>query len=218
MLTVKTFPFNPLGENTYVASDETHEAVIIDCGAFSPQEQQTLADYIEDQQLRPVAHLLTHTHFDHCLGAAFVHERYGLLPRFHEADSRLYQMLPQQMDVLLGGQITCPIVPAGELLSDDSIIAFGTHELHVRPCPGHSPGGVCFHCVDEHILFSGDSLFQTSIGRTDLYGGNHWQLIRSLNHLLRTLPDETTIYPGHGVCTSAAIERQHNPYLDCARS
>ena len=214
MLTVKTFPVNPLGENTYVVSLDTGEALIIDCGAFTPAEKQTIADYIAQHNLHPKAHVLTHTHFDHCLGAAFIHERYGLLPRFHEADSRLYRMLPQQMDTLMGGELTCPIVPHGELLTDNSTLELGTATFRVIPCPGHTPGGICLYCEEERILFSGDSLFQLSIGRTDLPGGNHWQLIRSLHRLIRSLPDDTTIYPGHGVRTSAAIERQYNPYLD----
>jgi len=214
MLTVKTFPVNPLGENTYVVSDAEGEALIIDCGAFTPAEKKATADYIAEHDLRPIAHVLTHTHFDHCLGAAFIYEQYGLLPRFHEADSRLYRMLPQQMDVLMGGQLTCPIVPPGEPLNDSSTLTLGTDTFKVIPCPGHTPGGICLYCEEAHLLFSGDSLFQLSIGRTDLPGGNHWQLIRSLHRLIRSLPDDTTIYPGHGVRTSAAIERQYNPYLD----
>lgn len=213
MIHVETFPVNPLSENTYVVSDETREAVIIDCGAFTAKEQEAIASYIDTNQLKPVSHILTHAHFDHCFGAVFINERYGIAPRCHTADRPLLDDLQGQMRQILGHALRCAQPTAGEDLTAQSVITFGTHRLTVIEMPGHSPGGVCFYCEEEGILFSGDSLFLLSIGRTDFPGGDLWKLISGLQRLLRTLPPQTRIYPGHGPATDAATERQSNPHL-----
>jgi len=213
MLTCKSFTVNPLGENCYVVSDETREAVIIDDGAYYDDERQAIADYIEANDLRPVAHLLTHTHFDHLWGAADIYARYHLAARCHPDDLDAFLHAEEQMRLILGHALQCPTGPAGEAITADTVIRFGNHQLTVIPCPGHTPGGVCFYCEEEHALFSGDSLFQLSIGRTDFPGGNHWTLINALKHLLKTLPPDTTGYPGHGPKTTIDAERRHNPYL-----
>ena len=213
MLSIKTFTVNPLGENCYVVSDDTREAIIIDCGAMYDQERASMSDYIDLNELKPIAHLLTHAHFDHFFGAGFIHERYGLAARCHAADLPFFLDAEGQMRGILGHAIQFPKGPAGEAITEDSVITFGTHTLTVIPCPGHSPGGVCYYCAGEHVLFSGDNIFQMSIGRTDFPGGDHWTLIRALRHMLRDLPDGVTIYPGHGPTTESAFERTHNPYL-----
>ncbi len=213
MFTVQPFPVNPLSENCYVVSDETREAVIIDCGALFSEERAAIVEYISHEQLKPVAHLLTHGHFDHLWGAAYLHDLYGLAARCPQGDRALFDDAPSQMRDILGHAMPCPTGPAGEDILPDSTITFGSHALTVIATPGHTPGGVCFYCEAEHVLFSGDSLFQMSIGRTDFPGGNHWELIAALKHLLRDLPDNTVIYPGHGPKTTAAYERQYNPYL-----
>lgn len=213
MITIKLFTVNPLGENCYVVSDETLEAVIIDCGAMYDEERAAIADYIELNNLKPVAHLLTHAHFDHIFGAGFIYERYGLAARCHINELPLFERAEEQMRVILGHALPFEKGPAGETLSEDAPFTFGSHSFTILPCPGHTAGGVCFYCADEHVLFSGDNLFQMSVGRTDFPGGDHWTLIRSLRHLLRDLPDGVTIYPGHGPTTESAFERAHNPYL-----
>ena len=214
MITIKTFTVNPLGENCYVVSDDTLDAVIIDCGAFYDEEKATISDYIDLNELHPVAHLLTHAHFDHIFGAGFIHERYGLAARCHEDELPLFNNTAAQMREILGGHILpCPTGPAGEPLTADTVIHFGNHQLTVIPCPGHSPGGICLYCEQEKTLFSGDSLFRMSIGRTDLPGGHHWTLIKSLQRLLKTLPEDVVVYPGHGPATDVATERTYNPYL-----
>ncbi len=210
---IQRFTFNPLGENTYVISDESNEAVIIDCGAMYDEECATLSDYLDLNGLHPVAHILTHAHFDHLFGAGFIHQRYGLPARCPEGDLPLFNDAEGQMRAILGHALRVTTGPAGEVISADTLIHFGSHTLSVIPCPGHTPGGVCFYCAEEQLLFSGDSLFQMSIGRTDFPGGDHWTLIRSLHHLLRTLPPSTTIYPGHGPATRAEVEQAQNPYL-----
>ncbi len=214
MLNIKTFPVNPLSENCYVVSDETKEAVIIDCGALYTEERTAISDYIIHEELKPVAHLLTHGHFDHLWGAAYLHELYGLAARCPQADRPLFDNATGQMRDILGHAMACPTGPAGEDITPETIILFGTHQFTILPTPGHTVGGICFYCEDEHVLFSGDSLFQMSIGRTDFPGGNHWDLINALRHLLRTLPDNVVVYPGHGPKTTIAFERSNNPYLN----
>ena len=214
MLTIKTFTFNPLGTNCYVVSDETHEAVIIDCGALYDEERATISDYLDINELHPVAHLLTHAHFDHLWGAAFLHERYGLAARCPEGDLPLFNNVEGQMRGILGGYaMNCATGPAGEAITPDTIVRFGMHALSVVATPGHTPGGVCYYCKEERVLFSGDSLFRMSIGRTDFPGGNHWDLIKALHQLLKELPDDVIVYPGHGPQTDVLTERTNNPYL-----
>ncbi len=213
MLTIKTFPLNPLSENTYVVSDETGEAVVIDCGALYDSEKQAVSDYIDSNQLRPVAHLLTHGHFDHLFGAGYLYERYGLQARCSAEDLPLFEDTDGQMRDILGHAMRCPTGPAGPTIDVNTVIPFGNHQFTVIACPGHTPGGICFYCAEEKVIFSGDSIFQLSIGRTDFPGGHHWTLITALKNLLKTLPEDVDIYPGHGPKTTVGFERKNNPYL-----
>ena len=210
---IKSFPVNPLSENCYVVSDETREAVIIDCGAYYDDEKAMIAKYIRDNDLKPVAHLLTHAHFDHFWGADYIAELYGLPPRCPQPDRPLYDDVDGQVRSILHHSIRCANPPAGEDITPESVIPFGSHRLTVIPCPGHTPGGVCYYCEEEKVLFSGDSLFQNSIGRTDFPGGDLWTLIDALKALIKTLPPDTTVYPGHGLKTTIDAEHHHNPYL-----
>ena len=212
-MNIKSFPVNPLSENCYVVSDDTREAVIIDCGAYYDDEKAMIAKYIRDNDLKPVAHLLTHAHFDHFWGADYIAELYGLPPRCPQPDRPLYDDVDEQVRSILHYSIRCANPPAGEDITPESVITFGSHRLTVIPCPGHTPGGVCYYCEEEKVLFSGDSLFQNSIGRTDFPGGDLWTLIDSLKALIKTLPPDTVVYPGHGLKTTIAAEHRNNPYL-----
>lgn len=213
MLTIKKFPVNPIEENTYVVSDESGHAFIIDCGALYAHEREAIGSYISSAGLTLEAHLLTHAHFDHAFGSAYVHSAFGLGPRFHAADASLYTGMDQQLQLMFGMSLHEPLPPAGEPLSADTPLQLGQHRFRVIETPGHTPGGICLYAEHDGILFSGDSLFRQSIGRTDLPGGNYRTLIESLTALFAWLPDQVTIYPGHGPATTAAFERQHNPYL-----
>ncbi len=213
MITVHPFIVNLVQENCYVISDETRDAVIIDCGASRPAEYAAIENHITSEKLNPVAHLLTHAHFDHILGAAWVEQTYGLKARCHAADLPMLTGLDRQYEDFLRVPFRGALPTPGEALTEAVPVTFGTHALQVIPCPGHTPGGVCLYCEAESVLFSGDSLFYQSIGRTDLPGGHHWTLIRSLQQLLRTLPPDTIVHPGHGPTTTIAIEQSSNPYL-----
>lgn len=213
MITVKTFVVNQLQENCYVVSDETGEAVIIDCGAYYAAERQAVANYIRDNKLTLLHLLCTHGHFDHLYGIDTIFQEFGLRPEVHAADRDLVDGLTQQYHDLLGLTYPYPTVESGRLIADGDDIVFGTHKLHAIHTPGHSPGGMVFYCEEEHVAFSGDTLFRMSIGRTDLPGGSWQQLMQSLRHLAATLPPDTKIYAGHGPETTMVDEIRYNPYM-----
>ena len=213
MLNIKAFPVNPLEENTYVVSEPGGDAFIIDCGALYTSEQEAIAQYITEQHLTPIGHLLTHAHFDHTFGAMFIHQTYGLQPRFHAADAQLYAETLQQQRHFLGRPVTASMPPSGTWLDEGTPLNLGAYRFQVLPTPGHTQGGICLYCAEEGVLFSGDSLFRQSIGRTDLPGGDYSALIEALTRLMELLPDNVTIYCGHGPTTTAAFERQYNPFL-----
>ena len=214
MLNIKTFAVNPLEENCYVVSDETHECVIIDCGAFYDSEFRAIEAYIRDNQLKPVRQLCTHGHFDHVFGAGFIFSAYGLRPEAHAADVPWIEDVDAQCRMMgfdLGS--VPPSAPVGTLLSHGDAVSFGSHTFRVLHTPGHSPGSITFYCAEEHVAFSGDTLFRMSVGRTDLPGGSWNQLLDSLATHISTLPSDTTVYPGHGPRTVIADEVRMNPYM-----
>ena len=213
MLTIKRFENNAVFENCYIVNDNTLEAVIIDCGAYSAHEEQQISQYIKDNNLK-IKHLLcTHAHFDHILGNAFIYKTYQVVPECHPADKNLHSGLAEQVAIFLGENYTKEIPSVGKMLNEGDSIEFGTHLFSVIHTPGHTPGGVCFYCSEEKVIFTGDSLFQMSIGRTDFPGGNYRELIESLNTKIMTLPEDVQVYPGHGNPTTIGFEKQHNPYL-----
>lgn len=213
MLNIKTFRVNPISENCYIVSDETKEAVIIDCGCFNESEWAHIKRYISDNELKPVHALNTHLHFDHALGLKFVQRDYGLLPEANKGDQTLYEKMGEQLAMFFGIRDSVSGMPKiGNYLRDGNTVTFGSHELKVLLTPGHTPGSVCFYCETEKVLFSGDTLFQCSVGRTDLEGGSQYDLMHSLTRLSE-LPRETEVYPGHGGKTNIGFECDNNPYF-----
>lgn len=179
---LKVFYFNAYRECTYLLYDEQGHTLIIDAGMSNEREQQRFTEFITAQRLTPVALLITHTHPDHVCGVPFVEQTYRLSAIVQPAE----------------GQLSIPQLP------DLKLFAIAT--------PGHKEDSVCYYMPDLHILFTGDTLFQESIGRTDLPGGDMPTLIRSLGKLA-ILPDDTDVYPGHGYPTTIAHEKQYNPYM-----
>ena len=212
MIKIKTFVCNMLQENCYVMSDETNEAVIIDCGAFYPEEQQAIAGYIEREQLTPVRLIATHGHFDHNFGNSFVWHRYGLKPEVTAEDLPLMD-IRRQMRSMMGMDYEIEQAPTGRLLNTKDDVTFGSHRLRVLPTPGHSRGSVTLYCEAEHVAFTGDTLFRMSIGRTDFEGGSWSEMCNSLKQVLAALPADTKVYPGHGPLTTIGEEVQYNPYM-----
>lgn len=213
MLNIKCFVVNMVEENCYVVSDETKEAVIIDDGACIRGEHQAIDEYISRTGLTLRHNLNTHAHFDHTMGNRHIYDTYHLKPEINAADAELYTDLSLQVQSMLGHKISIDVAPLGTPLQEGQVITFGNHKLKVIETPGHTPGGICLYCREEGVLFSGDSLFQQSVGRTDFPGGNGLHLISSLRSKIITLPPATIVYPGHGNSTTIELERRYNPYL-----
>lgn len=214
MLKIEKMIVNPCQECTHIISDETGDAVIIDCGAFYQSERRRLLEYICKENLRPLHLLMTHAHHDHVYGNDLLLEHYGLYPELHEDDKVLMtEVLPSRIREIYGDKYAYPIpVPVNYLESGD-VIPFGMHSLEVISTPGHTPGSVVYYCKEEGVAFTGDTLFSMSIGRTDLPGGNEDDIVKSLKHLVEILPDDTIIYPGHGKKSTIGHEKICNPYL-----
>ena len=213
MIDIKTFQVNMLQENCYVVSDDTKEAVVIDCGAYYNSERQAIVDYLRNNNFALKHLLCTHGHFDHVFGNDTIYDAFGLKPEIHREDYFLVEDIGRQFFDMLGENYNHPTPPVGTLLSDGDSIDFGHHRLRVIHTPGHSPGSVIFHCEEENVAFSGDTLFRMSVGRTDLNGGSWNQLADSLRQKVALLPDNTIVYPGHGPQTVIREEKQMNPYF-----
>lgn len=213
MIEIKTFVCNMLQENCYVVSDDTRECVIIDCGAYYEEERRAIVDYIRGQQLTPKHLLATHGHLDHHFGDNTIYDAFGLQPEVHGGDERMMSHLDSQAESLYGMRLDYEMPPVGHILDDGEQVTFGNHTWRVIATPGHSRGCVCFFDESEHVLFSGDTLFRGSIGRTDFQGGSMLQIIQSLR-MLAQLPDDTRVYCGHGPATTIGDELRMNPYMD----
>lgn len=214
MLCIQRFIVNMIQENCYIVSDETNEGVIIDCGAFYREEKEAIKKYIEDKHLT-IKHLLdTHLHFDHVLGNEYLFDVFHLQPEANDRDLSLYQNIDKQLTDFIGLQnYPIHLPPLKRSLDEGDTVTFGTHTFSVIATPGHTPGGIEFYCKEEKVLFSGDSLFRRSIGRTDFPGGDYNSLIKSLKEKILTLPEDVKVLPGHSLSTTIGNERKTNPYF-----
>ncbi|UPL49526.1 MBL fold metallo-hydrolase [Hymenobacter sublimis] len=210
-MTVSGFTFNAFSENTYLLHDATGQCVIIDPGCYERAEQEALRSFIEKQGLQVVLLLNTHCHIDHVFGNQFVVDTYKVPFLIHEADLATLRSVPAYAPSYGFARYT-PAEPTG-FLTPGEPLRFGETELEVRFAPGHAPGHVIFYHAPSSTVIGGDVLFQSSIGRTDLPGGDHATLIASIKSQLLTLPDETVVYPGHGPATTIGQERRTNPFL-----
>ena len=211
MIKVTAFLFNPFYENTYVLSDETGECVIIDPGCHIDEEEGELKEYIEKNNLKPVRLLNTHCHVDHVFGNPFVAEKWKLQLEISPLETKVLESFPTICQLYgLNGKIQPePILT----LEEGKQIKFGNSVFEIFFTPGHSPGSVCFYNAKEKILIGGDVLFEGSIGRTDLPGGDHETLLKSIREKLFVLPDDVVVYPGHGNPTKIGVEKRTNPFL-----
>ena len=208
MIQIFQLPLGPLQTNCYLlACDETKQAAVIDPSWNGRAIAQTAAD-----KGYTISHiLLTHSHFDHVGGLAelkdvvdapiYIHP--DAVPMLEQANlsARFFQL-----------EIPTP-PPADEMLAEGQVLAIGNLHFHVLFTPGHAPGNVSFHMPEYQVVFDGEVLFQDSIGRTDLPGGDYELLMRTIRDKLMVLPDETRVLSGHGPATTIGRERRHNPYL-----
>lgn len=203
--------FNPIEVNTYILADQSGDCAIIDCGCYDKDEFSELTGFIEERKLNPVLVLNTHCHLDHIFGNGFMLEKYNLGAFFHKDDESNRKMAVNHA-LIFGLSMKTPPGPAG-YLTDGQKISFGQTELKSIHVPGHSAGSLAFYNEKEKVIFTGDALFEGSIGRTDLPGGNYERLINSITKKLFTLPSETAVCPGHGNKTSIGTEIESNPYF-----
>ena len=206
------FVFNPIQENTYIVWDDTKECAIVDAGNLSAREDKVLAEFIEEQGLKPVLAVNTHCHFDHILGVEFVRSTYGVKFAASSADNA----------IMLGSKEHCAMfgLEVGEMpttvdidLATTDEVRFGNTTLRVIPTPGHTPGCVSLYHEESKSLFTGDTLFRESIGRTDLPGGDYPTIMNSILKQILPLGDEVTIYPGHGDKSNIGHESLYNPFV-----
>ncbi|MDL2306017.1 MBL fold metallo-hydrolase [Bacteroides sp. OttesenSCG-928-D19] len=209
---IKRFEFNMFPVNCYVLWDETYEAVVIDPGCFYDEEKQKLKDYIIGNNLKLQHVLNTHLHLDHIFGNPYMQKEFGLSPEANKADEFWLDIAPQQSRSF-GFKLTETPIPLGKYLCDGDTISFGNTVLEAIHVPGHSPGSLVFYCKADNVMFAGDVLFQGSIGRADLAGGNFDELREGICSRLFSLPNETVVYPGHGAPTSIGIEKIENPFF-----
>ena len=213
MISIKTFAFNLLQENTYVVSDDSNECVIIDCGAYYDDERKAITDYISSQGLKPVHLLATHGHWDHNLGIDTIYQTYGLQVEAAKEDEFIITDIPRNFQSIIGAPLRREYPAVGRFFDSEEVIRFGHHNLQVLKTPGHSPGSVVFYCAEEHTAFTGDTLFRMSVGRTDFDGGSYADLMSSLTNVMAKLPADTVILPGHGPQSTIDYELRYNPYL-----
>ena len=210
---IAIFQFSLFGINTYVVYDpDTKCCAIIDPGMLGSQEEKAITDFINKNNLK-VTHIInTHLHLDHAVGNNFLKDTYNVPILAHKDDEPLGERMQQQA-YMFGINEKFKGVEISDYLTDGEIIKIGDGELKVLSVPGHSPGSVALYDREGGFLIAGDALFNGSIGRTDLPGGNHNQLISSIKNKLFTLPDNTVVYPGHGPATTIGDEKRFNPYL-----
>jgi glyoxylase-like metal-dependent hydrolase (beta-lactamase superfamily II) len=163
--------------------------------------------------LKPVHLLATHGHLDHNFGNAYLFQKYGLKVDICAEDQELVEHLPDQARDIFGIEIPADQPPVGRLLSNGDVITFGQHRLQVLQTPGHTHGSCLFYCAEEKTVFTGDTLFRMSIGRTDFAEGSWTQMEQSLRNVVAKLPADTKVLSGHGPQSSIADELQYNPYL-----
>lgn len=213
MLKIKQFVFNMFGVNTYLITDkDTGDTAVIDPGMIDAAEKREFDDYVSANNLKITQIINTHLHLDHCFGDNYVRDKYGVKVAANINDQPLGDDIPAQM-ARFGGRIKADPVKIDVALKDGDIIKIGDSELRVITTPGHSPGGISLYSAEGGFLISGDTLFRFGVGRTDLPGGDHNTLIKSIREKLMTLPDDTKVLPGHDRFSTIADERRHNPYI-----
>jgi glyoxylase-like metal-dependent hydrolase (beta-lactamase superfamily II) len=207
---IKQFVFNAFSENTYVLYDETKECIVIDPGCYDASEKKQLSAFIEANDLKVKALINTHCHVDHVLGNNFVLNTYGVDLYIHKED--VATLKANEIVAQLYGFNNYEPSVAGKFLAEGDNFRFGNSELKVIFVPGHAPGHIALVSEQEKLCIGGDVLFQQSIGRTDLPGGDFDTLMSSIKNKLFVLDDETKVYCGHGPSTTIGFEKQHNPF------
>ena len=210
MLHIKSFTFNPFQENTYVISSGD-KCFIVDPGNYNDEENELINSYINDKKLVPQLILITHCHVDHVLGIDFLINKFSIKAHIPESEKMIYNEMSNYATMF--GFENYKSSSDIEYISKNDKLNFNNLNIDTLYLPGHSPGHLAFYCKEEKICFSGDVIFKSGIGRTDLPGGNHDTLIKSIKNELFLLDDKVIIYPGHGPITNIKDEKKLNPFL-----
>lgn len=211
MFLIESFTFNPVQENTYLLYNETKKCLIIDPGCYFDEEFEVLEQFIKSESLQPELLLNTHCHLDHVFGNKRIAHTFGLTLQAHTLEKEVLEMAPAS-----GLIYDLPFDNyQGEIkwLQEGDRIMLGDDQLDVIHVPGHSPGSICFYCEKQKFVIGGDVLFLNSIGRTDIPGGNMEDLLSNIRSKLFSLPEDVTVYPGHGRTTTIGDEKESNPFL-----
>ena len=211
MLQIKSFAFNPFSQNTYVIFNENKDAYLIDPGNFTDEETDVLLKYISDNDLKVQNILLTHAHIDHVLGLQKAFDNYQVPVLMHPLEQEILDRNP--MDANRFGFFFQPFKGQISYLTENDLVNLGEDEFKILHVPGHSPGSIAFYNEEQKLMISGDVLFEGSIGRTDLYKGDHDQLITNIKNKLFVLDDETKVFNGHGNPTTIGFEKNYSPYF-----
>lgn len=210
-LSIKIFHFNFIQVNTYILYDETKEAVIIDPGNYIKSEDEILSDFIEKEQLNVRYLINTHPHIDHIFGNSFGKKCFQSPLLMHEKGIPIYETADDYCSSLPFQRPDFPL--PDKLIKEGEVITFGCQQLEAIYTPGHCEGSICLFDRKHKIIFTGDVLFEESIGRADLPTGNHQLLLQSIREKLLVLDDDTIVFPGHGDQTTIGKEKRDNPYL-----
>jgi hydroxyacylglutathione hydrolase len=211
-LTVQGFTFNPFQENSYIVFNDQKEAIIVDPGCYTREEQQFFLAYIQENGLNPVALLNTHCHIDHVMGNAFILRHFEVALYAHRLDLPTLEMVQYSANLYGMDAYEASPLPT-KFVEDGEKLILGGIELDVIFGPGHAPGHVAYYNAENEFILSGDILFQGSFGRYDLPGGSLEVLKKTILEKMFTLPAETLVYSGHGAVTTIGIEQISNPIL-----
>jgi hydroxyacylglutathione hydrolase len=209
---IRTFTFNFFSENTYILYDETGECVIVDPGCYFAEEETQLTGFISQNNLSPVKLLNTHCHIDHIFGNSFVAHKYNIPLYCHTLEVEWLEQGPHYGQAMYNVRLQPSPAPAGFLAEGDEV-TFGNTTLQVLFTPGHSQGSITFYNAASKTAIVGDVIFNRSVGRTDLPGGNFATLENSIKTKIYTLPNDTVLYAGHMEPTTVGEEKMHNPFV-----
>ena len=210
---ISRFTMNPFGMNCYILwSAPGGECIVIDPGMMTDSEKNMITSFIDGNNLILKHLLLTHCHVDHACSARWLATKYDVKVEAGVKEIELAAQMPAQ-GARFGLKIDMTPLTIDHFLSENDIIELGGEEIRVLETPGHSPGSLSFYCPDSSLVLTGDVVFQSSIGRTDLPGGSFQVLMESINSKILTLPDDTVIASGHGDTTTVGDEKVYNPFL-----
>ncbi len=210
---IAVFQFSLFGINTYVVYDPaSKECLIVDPGMSTPEEEKAITEFISRNDFTLIGVVNTHLHIDHAVGNETVVKLFNVPVKANSLDLPLGERIQQQA-MMFGMRGNFNDVSITEDLKEGDIIRVGDGELKVLWVPGHSPGSIALYDAKDGFVITGDALFQGSVGRSDLPGGDHETLINSIKTKLLPLPDSTIVYPGHGNPTTIGDEKRFNPFL-----